>query len=434
MKNFSKTCLLILSLLSVSTDGWAQEKNTSETLVSLVRQSLEYYPKVKEQQKAAEISAYRTKLAESHHLPTVDFNASYTRIDPVGTIVIPLPESPIAARFFPNNNYNTSLNVSQVLWDFGRTSASINKSRAEETLAKDGVENLKTTLAYQVATFYYSVIYLQKAIEVQKAQINLLRENEKVISDKIKNGDEIDYNLIATQVRYKNAETRLVDLQTQLDKQYILLSTLTGKDVRNSIPVETDFAWNQAPAAEQTSNWDLKLAKDREQIALQDLSIATSNARPTLAFNGAAGFKNGIVPEIQRFRFNTLATVGLSVPIYNGHRIKQQQEIAKLSHSMAQYSTEAQQLTVKSDIEQAENDVKAAQQKLQMYQQQVEQAQYAMKLATSRYQNGVITNLDLLSAQTALEESQLGQLQYRYQLVLSQLQLSRLNGTQFWQP
>ncbi len=432
MKNFNKTCLLILSLLSVSTSSWAQEKSP-ETLVSLVRQSLDYYPKVKEQQKMAEISGYRTKLAESHHLPTVGFNASYTRIDPVGVITIPLPDNPIQARFFPNDNYNTALSVNQVLWDFGKTSSSVQKSRAEEVLAKDGVESLKTTLAYQVATFYYSIVFLQKAIEVQKAQINLLKENEKVISDKIKNGDEIDYNLITTQVRYKNAETRLVDLQTQLDKQYILLSTVTGKDVRNSIPAETDFTWGAAAGAGGQSNWELQMSKDREQIALQDLTIASSNARPTLAFSGSAGFKNGIVPEIQRFRFNTQATVALSIPLYDGHRIKQQQEIAKLNHSMAQYATEAQQLTVKSDVEQAQNDVKAAQQKLEMYGQQVEQAQYAMKLATSRYQNGVITNLDLLSSQTALEEAQLGKIQYQYQLVLAQLQLNRLNGNQFWQ-
>ncbi|MDJ1480531.1 TolC family protein [Cytophagaceae bacterium YF14B1] len=422
---------LALLLTVISSTGFAQNQKAPETLTSLVKQSLDFYPKIKEQQQAVEISSYKTRMAESHHLPTVDFSASYTRIDPVGTIVIPLPDNPISAKFFPNNNYNTALNVRQTIWDFGKTTASVDKSRSEEALSKDGVESLKTTLAYQVANFYYSIIYLQKAIVVQQSQINLLRENEKIIADRIKNGDEIDYNLIATQVRYKNAETRLVDLQTQLDKQYILLSTVTGKDVKNSISADADFSWTQTES--ENNNWDLKIAKDREQIALQDLSIASNNAKPTLAFQGSAGFKNGIVPEIQRFRFNTVAGINLSIPIYEGHRIKQQQNIAKLSYKMSQYSTETQQLTVKSDVEQALNDIKAARLKLEMYGQQVEQAQYAMKLANSRYQNGVITNLDLLSAQTALEEAQLGELQYKYQLVLAQLQLSRLNGAQFWQ-
>lgn len=434
MKKFIKTPAFLLALLTVP--GFAQQKNPPETLVSLVKQSLDYYPKIKEQQQAAAISAYRTKVAQSQNLPVVSLDASYTRIDPVGVITLPLPGNEIRTQFQPNNNYNTALSLNQTIWDFGRTSANVEKSRSEEILANTGVESLKNTLAYQVAAFYYGIVFLQKSIEVQNAQIQLLRENEKVIADRIKNGDEIDYNLIATQVRYKNAETRLVDLQNQLDKQYILLNTVTGKETRGSISADAEFVWNAAETdlnQAQTGNWDLKLAQNREQIASRDLGIAQRGTLPTLGFNGSAGFKNGIVPEIDRFRFNTLASVRFSLPLYNGHRVKQQIEIAKLNYQLLQYTTETQQLTLKSDLEQAQNDVKAAQRKLEMYAQQVQQAQYAVKLANTRYQNGVITTLDLLTSQTALEESQLGELQFRYQLVLAQLQLSRLNGTPFWQ-
>lgn len=433
MKKNIQTSLLFFGLcVSV---GFAQAVNPPDPLVSLVRQSLDYYPKIKEQQQAATISAYRTRVAQSQNLPVLSLDASYTRIDPVGVIKLPLPGNEVRTQFQPNNNYNTALTLNQTIWDFGRTAANVEKSRADETLANTGVESLKHTLAYQVAAFYYGIVFLQKSIEVQKAQIQLLRENEKVIADKIKDGDEIDYNLIATQVRYKNAETRLVDLQTQLDKQYILLNTVTGKDVRGTIPADAEFVWNATEAElnqAQTGNWDLKLAQNREQIAARDLGIAQRGTLPTLGFNGSAGFKNGIVPEIDRFRFNTLAGVRFLLPIYSGHRAKQQIEIAKLNQKLSQYTTETQQLTLKSDVEQAQNDLKAAQRKLEMYARQVQQAQYAVKLANTRYQNGVITNLDLLTSQTALEESQLGELQFKYQLVLAQLQLGRLAGSKFW--
>ncbi|MFC0181725.1 TolC family protein [Pseudarcicella hirudinis] len=53
-------------------------------------------------------------------------------------------------------------------------------------------------------------------------------------------------------------------------------------------------------------------------------------------------------------------------------------------------------------------------------------------MAESRFKNGVITNVEIESAQTALKEAQLTQLQYQYQIVLAKLEINRLTGVKFW--
>ena len=45
---------------------------------------------------------------------------------------------------------------------------------------------------------------------------------------------------------------------------------------------------------------------------------------------------------------------------------------------------------------------------------------------------GVITNLELLTAQTNLQNAQLGKIQLEYKLLLSKLDLNRIGGTRFW--
>jgi outer membrane protein TolC len=46
--------------------------------------------------------------------------------------------------------------------------------------------------------------------------------------------------------------------------------------------------------------------------------------------------------------------------------------------------------------------------------------------------NGTITNVELESAQTGIEEARLSQLNYQFQLFMNQLELKRLVGEEFW--
>ena len=58
----------------------------------------------------------------------------------------------------------------------------------------------------------------------------------------------------------------------------------------------------------------------------------------------------------------------------------------------------------------------------------MQQARQALQIANARLLNGVITNVELQSAETGVEEAELGRLNFKYQLLLNQLELKRLLG------
>jgi outer membrane protein len=425
MKKYLFIILLIYSHLAYS----------QSDLKSLIQQTLTYHPKLKEQQQAIKISEYRHKLSQSQYLPTVNGEASYSYINPVPQAIIASPAGESRIQFQPENNYSTAITLNQLIFDFGKTSASWQKSKLETETATQGLASGQNTLAYQVAGLYYSVVYLQKAIEVQKAQIKLLTDNETLIADKIKDGDEIEYNLVATQVRRKNAEIRLSDLENQQQKQLIFLINLSGKSdiqVNQSADFQVDIP-NINALEGMNGNYDLKIAKLREEVAIQDLKSAQRNRLPSLYLQGSVGYRNGIQPTINDFTFNYLIGARLNVPIFAGFRNQHQTRIGQENYQMTKYITENQTLTTKTNLSQAENDYRTAQEKLTRSQAQVEQAQYALELADTRYQNGIITNLDVLTAQTALQEAQLNKLQYEYQSLVAKLEWHRWAGTRFWE-
>jgi len=434
--------LYILLFVCLFSETYAQEKS-NEILNQLVRASIDYAPKIKEQQQMVLMGDFKTKIQQAALKPQISTEIGVTRYDPIAKVQF----GPEVIQILPNMNYNANIGGNYVIYDWGKQFANIEKSRLETGLTKTGVEGLKTIYAYQVANLYYGIIYAQKAIEVQKEQLKLVDDNGKIINNRLKQGDAINYDQVSIQVRYKNAESRLTDLQSQLERQYIYLSSLTGKNSYGIIPLGTNFnsgttdlsieeALNQA----QTNNYDLKTLREKDLIAASDVKIAQMSSLPNLAAIAQVGVKNGYVPRINGeqpafaddFKLNTAVGVKLTIPVYTGHRGTYQTEVAKLNREMLKYSVDVTNQTLKRDLEAAQNDYNSAKSKLDLSERNIFQARYALKLANTRYENGVLTNIEIEAAQTALKESQLTQLQYQYQMALAKLEMNRLSGVKFW--
>lgn len=433
MKRLLFPALLMVSQLALAQSG-------PEALPNLVRQAIDYFPRLKETGQAVQLSELRTQQAETQRKPTVNGSAAYDYVWPLQRIQIPIPGVDRPIQFQPRNNYNVGVSVNHTLYDWGRTSAAVDKGRAETRQATDNLEAQQSALAYQVAQVYYGILFLHKNLAVQRDQQALVSETEKIIANRVRSGDEIDYNLVATQVRYKNVGTRIVDLQNQLERQYILLGSLIGHDAHGLVDTTAALgsltALGAAPQnAYETalaSSHELRLSRDREAIAQRDLAVATATSKPSLAVVGQTGFRNGFQPEIEHFRFNGVVGLHFTAPIYNGKRFKLQNQLAQTALQQARYGTESQQVALREDLQQAQSDLTAAAEKLRLSEAQVQQARYALQLANVRLKAGVVTPLEIQTAQTAVEEAEFNRLQFEYQQTLARLELNRLTGTKFW--
>lgn len=412
----------------------AQVTPAPAQLTELIGKAMANYPKLKEANEYINLSEAKKDLAYGAYMPIISGDASYRYGKPTPSISFPTgPTTTKEVQFIPANNFDMGLKLQQPIWDFGRTGANIQKSKSDIATSKDNLESAKNTLAYQVAQVYFGIVFLNKSVDVQNQQITLLEANEKLINDKIKNGDALKFDLLSTQVKKNSAQNRLIDLQTQLRKQYDMLNMVTGNTGYDYV-TDKDAAGNlfNADAVNADNNLDIKVLNDKLSTATWDVKIAKRGWLPSLVASASAGYKNGFVPDINKLMFNYNVGVGLNIPIFTSARPNYQTKIAKINLQASTYSLEAQKLSLNKDIAQAKNDVDATQRKLKNYELQVDQANEALSLANSRYRGGVITNLELLTAQTNLQDAQLGKIQLEYNLLLSKLDLNRIGGTKFW--
>jgi len=173
-----KKILYTLSLLLIVQFSQAQINNELKTWI---QQSFTHYPKLKELEKTTELGEIRIDVAQSNYLPNINGTASYSYVNPVSQKTFGAPGAESLLQFQPHNNYNFNVGLNQVLWDFGKTQAQIEKAKTELLITKQNTEVAKLQLATHVTSIYYSMIYLQKSIQLQDTVIGFYTENKKIL-------------------------------------------------------------------------------------------------------------------------------------------------------------------------------------------------------------------------------------------------------------
>ena len=114
--------LYILFFVCLFSKTYAQEKS-NETLDQLVRASIAYAPKIKEQQQMVLMGDFRTKIQESALKPQISTEIGVIRFDPVAKAQF----GASSIQFQPNMNYNANIGGNYVIYDWGKQLVNIEK-------------------------------------------------------------------------------------------------------------------------------------------------------------------------------------------------------------------------------------------------------------------------------------------------------------------
>jgi outer membrane protein len=423
--------ILIAALLALGVINAGAQQNTA--LKTLIQQSFSYYPKLKELEKANEMAGIRTTIAESYYLPSVVGNASYNYIDPVGKASFPVgPGETRSIQFQPNNNYNAALTLNQVIFDFGRTRAQVEKAKADMQLNRYNTDAAQLQLAAQVANIYYGLIYLRQSAQVQDSVIAFYTQNRKMVEGKVRQGDALQIDLSNIDNSIEQEKSRKVEFERLYARQLALLTYTTGV---SEAPSSNSFDFGVVtPSGNDTNeNPELQAADRRIAMATADFKAAQRNQLPSLNFTANAGFRNGYQPDIDEIRFNYLAGVTLNVPVFQGRRLRQQVLLSHRAEEASVFAKDNLEASIKRDMNIVQADVQAYEQQIQFADTQIKTANESLRLNRVRYAQGVSTYLDLVFASTNLQRAMLNRLQYEYQRCLSYIEQARLQGHKFWE-
>jgi outer membrane protein len=435
-----KMASVILALIAASWCVGAPTPQTglsdSITVEQAIGLTLQNHPAIRQAEHGMTASAARIDVNRSALYPNISLDGEYARIGPVPTFDLP-GQGPL--ELAPYDNYNLRLGLRQTLYDFGRTNEAIKLAETSRQTAADNIDLVKFNLAYQTIGVFNSILILHQRIAVLDEQLQTLKQHLEMSVNKMKAGTATDFDTLTIQVRIALAQSDRIDAVHALETQEIMFRQLTGLPSDTPINLRGAFASDRVTlrpdslmAVAEKQRPELILSHDAETNATAQSRLVSLGDKPLLALNLATGFKNGYEPNLNTWRGNYAAGFELKIPVFNGQKTKHQEAEADANLNSARAHTVDLERQISSEVHQALAGVNSSLEKISSTETQVFQAEKAVSMARVRYTAGVITNLDLLDAETTLSQAKLIRLRAFYDYTVSLNALDRATGKKVW--
>ncbi|MGE7774017.1 TolC family protein [Chitinophaga sp. NPDC101104] len=309
-------------------------------------------------------------------------------------------------------------------------------ARVYDELAVRDYQRTAIDTRVQVSVAYFNVLVSQESIRLVDANLaqfgKTLKDTRARYDEGV--GERIDVDRIQTS--YNNVETQRANLQRQLDYTYDVLKFQMGMPVDSAITLTEDirsFTDDLPDSMNYKFSDRPEYAMQRVQVELDRLNLKSKKLEiiPTLNAFVNYGFNwfSEDFGDLYKKGFGTSALgVRLTWPIFTGteriYAARQREITLQQSQNSLNYLAQQIQLEVRNNWTQYRNNLAS----LNTQQKNMELTQGVYDRVVLKYEEGVATSLDVLSADSELKAAQNDYINALINTLISKVQLDQAMG------
>jgi len=356
----------------------------------------------------------RLQVVDSARIPAVDANFQRDRTHASERSPIPIPQS---AR--ERNAYRGQLNVSYEVDLWGRLQSGTDAARADLLATEAARETVRITLATEVVRAYFTLIAFDAQLAATRRSLALRSEGLALQKVRHRAGLINDFTLRQLEAEVAAAQAQLPALEANRTAQEAALAVLLGRSPRaimeGSVARRTAQGAPAAPVVPEGLPSDLLLR--RPDVVQAEQGLIAANARiaearaalfPRIGLTGYLGRESTALGDL----FSGPARIwqlafGLAQPIFQGGRLFAEVDAVKARErqAVARYQKTLQEAF--REVRQALNSQIKAREAFDAESARTVALADAARLARIRYENGLISQLEVIDADRSLLQAEL---------------------------
>lgn len=409
--------VLLVFLLLMWQAAVAQPEPEKLTLQDALTRALENSPTLEDYLSRYRESKYAVDEAYAAAYPTLDFSATYSRVEPPVSF-------PGGAVINPPDNYNFTLSIRQAIYTFGRLKWS---TQAKHLAVKGAEENYRAQihdLLQRVAILFHEALLDQQevaiAVDALKAQEEALRTAEALF----KSGVSARFDVLRERSAVSQARQNLLTAETE--RKVSRRKLLSSLGIMEDAPLELE-----GPESVPFEIGALEKAREqalaqRPELRSLDWAIQSAEAnvkyiraldRPRLDLQNQTVNRNatGFSPGSQ----NTTSIV-LTIPLYDGGVDQARMRQAREAIIQLQNNREEAKRSVLLEVEETFHRLLEAEEAIRVAEVGEIESEETLRVAFLRYRNSVSTLTELLDAQANRTSARLNVERARTRLAVTQ--------------
>ena len=450
--NWVGTFFLLLITFSVAAEEGVKVLNLEESL-QIAKQSNLTIQAAEQSLKSAEAQIGTARAAM---LPRLVANGNYTYFKDVQKSVIqaeggfgfPIPgddadgnSTPsadneaelIELEFGAHHNVQGTVSLTQPVFAWGRYYYGYQAAKLRYEAAQKELAAAFEKLRLDVYEAFYRVLIAQEFVKVAEQSVTLVEKQLGIAQTSFDAGATTNFDVLRAKVQLANAKSQLIRAKNGVETAQNAYKTLLNLPLSEKISVEGSF---ETPDIQIQLDKLIKLALEKrpeitrsqlnEQAGQKQLSVAKTRNLPDLAF-----FSNYQISHNERLtQMNRIWSLGLqiNIPIFDGFASRAGVQQSESVLKQLQLGTKQVMSTVEFEVRSAYLALLEAKTLIDVQRETVAQAQESERIATLRFENGMITTVELTDTQLALMQAKVNRLQALYDYVVGLARLEKAVG------
>jgi outer membrane protein len=378
-------------------------------------------------------------------IPKVRSDANYQKTQASGVETFPAVPSNIVSPFphvRGDQRWDADIRLVQSIYEGGRITSALRTARLtkEQALSQYQAVIADTLLLVRVA--YNDVLLDEQQILVQEASVKLLTTELDDQKRRFEAGTVPRFNVLRAEVELANSRPNLIRARNSFRIAKNALVNLLGynlpKEVWQDIPLHLSDPLEAEPYSVELGVAIGQALRNRPELAVlrKAVSLAKENVltvegarKPSVqVFSGYGGRNSMFTDDLTRTVAGWYAGAELTWDIFDGLYTKGKIDEANALQRKAQFDLEENTRRIELEVRTSYSDFTEAADVLESQKKVQEQAEEALRLARVRSEAGTGTQLDVLSAQTALTQARSTQIQALRDYAVARARLERAMG------
>lgn len=339
--------------------------------------------------------------------------------------------------------WRATVELSQLVWSGGRVQAAIRAARLSDKIAMLEYHRIVAQTILDVRRAFYLILLNQELVTVREQSLRLLTQQLADTRHRFEVGAVPQFNVLRAEVELANAKPPLIRARNDLRLSKEALARLLAIDTLAQQPLDSPSFTPAGKLDYEPREWTLEQAL-RDALA-QRPEMEQAEARVRLQQENVRAARAGYHPEIAVFidygiRNSTFSSKvddtihGWSVGararwnLFDGLATQGRVQQAQAQLHSAEIQAADTRRAIELEVRQAYSDFLQAVELLEAQKKTVEQAEESLRLAEARFRAGTGTQLDVLSAQTALTEARSNEARALYDYNVAVATMERVTG------
>lgn len=405
--------LLFCTFVFLSLPVLAQQSTLLEKYRTM---ALDYNHDLKAAEKNIAASMEVEKSARADLKPKLSGAASFQYTGNPMELTLDIPSIGLSKTVEGKNlNYGGSLSVLQPVYTGGRVLESIRMAQHQQALVGNQAKALNDAVCYQTDIQYWSAVARQEIVDVAEDFRNSIAALVKTIKERVEVGLVDPQDLLMAEVKLNEAEYQLLQAQSNFETGRMALNSMIG--VRLEQPTELDA---QIPiVVVSDSLWlstgmgrpEIQMAYDKIRIAESTKKLNDSQFKPQF-YVGVEGsysspgynFKKDLDP-------NYAVYAKVSVPIFEWGKRRSEKRVSSFRIGMAEDNLNKVVDRVELEVSVARKALSQAIERVRLSESSLAKAEENEAKAVERYNEGKVSVVEVIDAQTYRQTSQVNYVQ-----------------------